>query len=66
MEIITIYQCNISGYSIILQQRGPDEFFVQYGKEVNYCPSYDTAAEQLGLCIMHALACDGFINDIED
>lgn len=66
MEIKTIYQCNMPGHSITLQQRGLDEFFVQYGKEVTYCPSYAMAAEQLGLCIMHALACDGFINDIEE
>lgn len=45
-------------WGITLRQRGRDNFEVQYGAEVHKDLDYARAAEQLGQCIMHALACE--------
>lgn len=50
---------------VSLQQRGPDDFVVRYGKEVYAELTYAEACAKLGGAIMHALACDGVIDNGE-
>jgi len=46
------------GWTIKLEQTGLDSFTVTYGAEVQPRLDYASAAEALGQCIMHALACE--------
>lgn len=57
------FQHVIAGYTISLTQRGRNSFRVQYGQEVRDERTYEAAARDLGECIMHALACEGKINN---
>jgi hypothetical protein len=50
-------------FPIRLEQEGRDDFRVVYGKQVDQHLSYGRAASQLGLDIMHALACDGKLDN---
>jgi hypothetical protein len=50
---------------IRLIQVGKDNFTVQYGKQVKQKLSYSKAALELGSAIMHALACDGKLDNRE-
>lgn len=47
---------------VSLQQRGPDDFAVRYGKQVKAGLRYSTACHELGACLMHQLACNGEID----
>ena len=60
-----IFKIEIAGYDIILLQNNHDNFTVQYGAEVESNLDYSQAAKSVGFCIMHALSCDGKINDGE-
>lgn len=51
------------GFPIELWQTGLDEFKVVYGKQSNGELSYGQAATELGGSIMHALACDGKLDN---
>jgi hypothetical protein len=51
-------------YPIHLDQRGKDRFVVTYGKQVDK-GDYEYAARKLGEAIMHALACDGKLDNRE-
>lgn len=55
----TVFETTIAGYDITLIQRGEDVFSVIYGKQRENGLSYAEAAKELGQCIMHALACEG-------
>lgn len=56
----TIYETEIAGLPIKLERtRSGKEFTVTYWKQVRKGLNYEHAAEELGYCIMHALACDG-------
>ena len=59
------FEIEIAGYNIILLQNNHDNFTVQYGAEVESNLDYSQAAKSVGFCIMHALSCDGKINDGE-
>ena len=59
------FEIEIAGYNIILLQNNHDNFTVQYGAEVEANLDYSQAAKAVGFCIMHALSCDGKINDGE-
>lgn len=50
------------GHAIQLQQVTTDSFCVTYGKQVSTGLTYSQAAEELGGCIMHALACEGLLS----
>ena len=50
-------------WAITLSQAGPNKFKVQYGKQISAPLSYGAAATELGCCIMHALACEGNIDN---
>jgi gamma-glutamyl:cysteine ligase YbdK (ATP-grasp superfamily) len=51
----------IAGYTITLTQTGKHRFTVTYGHEETKNLNYNEAAERLGYCILHALACEGKI-----
>jgi hypothetical protein len=50
-------------FDIELTQNGFDSFTVRYGKQVKSSLDYARAAAELGSCIMHALACDGKLDN---
>lgn len=52
----------VSGVPIRLYQTGPD-FAVQYGRQLDHGLDYAEAAAKLGQAMMHALACEGRIDD---
>ncbi len=60
-----VSKIKIAGYDIVLLQNEPDNFTVQYGAEVKSNLDYSQAAKSMGFCIMHALSCDGKIDDEE-
>ena len=45
-------------------ETGPQLFKVTYGKQIRHKLLYEEAAEELGAAIMHALACDGKLDNI--
>ena len=50
---------------ISLIQTGVDRFTVKYFKQIKERLTYSQAALELGACIMHALACDGKLDNRE-
>lgn len=48
---------------VTLFQSGPDDFTVQYGKQVRGGLNYCNAAHQLGECLFHQLACDSKLDN---
>ena len=52
-------------FPIRLLQTGRDRFTVEYGKQVTKGLSYMEAAAEYGASIMHALACDGKLDNRE-
>ena len=50
---------------VTLAQRGVDWFAVVYGKQVTYDLTYAQACEELGACLLHALACAGKLDNSE-
>ena len=60
-----VFKIEIAGYDIVLLQNDCDNFTVQYGAEIESNLDYSQAAKSIGFCIMHALSCDGKINDEE-
>jgi len=52
-------------FPVTLTQQGPDKFTVTYGLQVRDKLTYTRAAMELGAAIMHALACDGKLDNSE-
>lgn len=50
-------------YPPTLYQTGFDKFAVRYGLQLKEGLSYAEAAAELGACIMHALACEGRLDN---
>lgn len=50
-------------FDVSLSQRKADDFLVCYGLQRKSGLSYEAAASELGACIMHALACEGKLNN---
>ena len=48
-----------SAASIHLVKQGANEYAVCYGLEVNQGMGYAEAAQTLGSCMLHAMACEG-------
>ena len=46
-------------FPIKVEQRANGRFRVTYGAEIRDDLDYNAAAKELGLCVFHALACDG-------
>jgi hypothetical protein len=57
------FKTNLAGFEIRLDQSGPDNFRVTYGKQVDSGLSYTRAASTLGESIMHALTCEGELDN---
>jgi len=51
------------GFPVRLYQARNGKFSVRYGSEMHDELEYGEAARQLGLCLFHALACVGRINN---
>ena len=49
--------------NVKLEQTGFDQFTVVYGKQVKTGLSYADATTELGICLMHSLACEGFLDN---
>ena len=60
-----IFKIEIAGYNIILLQNNHANFTVQYGAKIESNLDYSKSAKSIGFCIMHALSCDGKINNGE-
>lgn len=60
-----VFKIEIAGYDIVLLQTEPGNFTVQYGAEIESNLDYSQAAKSIGFCVMHALSCDGKINNEE-
>lgn len=52
-------------YGLLLEQRANGTFKVTYGKEVKDNLEYAEAAKEFGLCLFHALACEGKLDNGE-
>lgn len=61
----TCYSVEIGGFAIKLQQRGVDRFRVTYGMQVDDNLNYARAAAKFGEAVMHALACEGRLDNRE-
>ena len=55
----------VTAWPISLEQDGPNDFRVIYGMQVRENLSYSDAALELGAAIMHALACEGRLDNSE-
>ena len=53
----------VAGMPIMLHQEAKNRFTVTYWKQVTDGLTYSQAATELGSCIMHALACDGQLDN---
>lgn len=56
----------IPQWPIVLSQQGKDNFTVAYGKQIDARLPYAEAAAKLGEAIMHALACEGKLDNSEE
>ncbi len=52
-------------HDVELIQNGVDRFTVRYFRQVKSGLNYSQAALELGSCLMHALACDGKLDNRE-
>jgi hypothetical protein len=59
------FRTTLAGFDIVLSQNGPDDFTVTYGRQIRANLDYVRASAELGACIMHALACDGKLDNRE-
>jgi hypothetical protein len=56
-----VYETELAGFPIKLEQSGKDRFTVIYGRQIDQDISYRLAAARLGEAMMHALTCEGKI-----
>lgn len=61
----TITRCTVPGqYPVTVEQYGATKRFrVTYGQQITRGLDYEGAAREYGLCVFHALACAGRIED---
>lgn len=57
------FETRLAGYPISLVQTGFDRFTVQYGQQRMDNLDYCRAAAKLGESIMHAIACEGKLDN---
>lgn len=50
-------------FGVSVDQTGVDRFTVTYGAEVHKGLNYTEAAKEFGLCVFHALACMGKLDN---
>lgn len=56
----------VCGAIISLEQNGIDDFAVTYEKHNRKGLTYSKAAQEYGACVMHALACNGRLDNREE
>lgn len=59
----TVYKASVAGFPIEMVQLANRRFRVIYGKQIRTGLDYAQAAAELGSCIMHALACEGKLDN---
>lgn len=61
----TCYETQIAGFPVKIEQseNRHGRFTVTYGEQVKPDLSYVEAAREFGLCVFHALVCDGSLNN---
>ncbi len=59
----TCFETEIAGYKITLSQDKRGYFHVRYGLQEDGLLRYSEACKKLGQAIMHALACEGKLNN---
>jgi len=59
----SIFTTRLADWDITLKQAGPNNFTVIYGLQIKSHLNYSDAAHELGCCIMHALACEGKLDN---
>lgn len=52
-------------FPVSLVQTGVDRFTVTYGQQIKRGLNYGQAAAEYGACVMHALACEGKLDNRE-
>lgn len=52
-------------FSVAIHQVGHLRFRITYGKQVMDGLNYAEAAREFGLCVFHALACEGLLKQPE-
>jgi hypothetical protein len=57
-----IWSCGNIAFPLELSRTGRGRYTVQYGKQEKRNLDYLQAASELGVCLMHALACDGKVD----
>lgn len=58
------FRTEIAGFPIILEQSERNKLFtVTYGQQVRRELNHSQAAQELGRCILHALACENKVDD---
>lgn len=62
MAKICDYRSDLA-FPVALLQTGVDRFTVQYGLQIKTGLNYARAAAEYGECVMHALACDGRLDN---
>jgi hypothetical protein len=63
MKSTICFETELAGFKIALIQTGKNTFTVVYGLQTFKKMGYQSAAKELGECIMHALNCEGKINE---
>jgi hypothetical protein len=59
MKAQKVYENKEFDYDIVLKQTGKDRFTVLYGMQVDSGLDYCEAAAKIGQAILHALCCQG-------
>lgn len=63
MRKTTCFELPEMAFPIRLLQTGRDNFTVEYGKQIRSQLTYGAACTELGAAIMHALSCDGKVDN---
>jgi len=65
MKTTLCFEEHTGAFPVLLHQTGLDRFKVTYGKQIKSGLNYSDAAHELGACLMHAMACDGKLDNRE-
>lgn len=65
MKTTLCHEITDIAFGVKLEQTGVDRFTVTYGKQIKSRLNYGQAAREYGAAIMHALACDGELDNRE-
>jgi hypothetical protein len=58
-ESMILFKTNLAGFDVTLERNTKKEFTVRYGEQHTEHLGWNAAAEELGLCILHALQREG-------